>query len=67
MRTRPARITPSCPYCNEDHNPDIQCRYLPESPRFWLPEPKPVQPARPEKPQTITDAKGKLLAWRKVK
>lgn len=29
-----------CPYCNYDHDPDMQCWETPESVRFQLPEPK---------------------------
>ena len=41
MRTRLPRIAPGCPYCNEGHDPDIECRWKPESRRFQLSEPTP--------------------------
>jgi hypothetical protein len=63
MRTKPPHILPGCPYCNEDHNPDNECREMPESPRFQLPERKPPQPVRPRR--LLLDASGKLVAVRR--
>lgn len=36
MRTRPSNVTNACPYCDADHDPAIQCRLMPVSPRGWL-------------------------------
>jgi hypothetical protein len=58
MRTVPGHILPGCRYCNDDHNPDIQCRFLPESGRFWLNEPKPKTRMVPT---IIRDADGKAI------
>jgi hypothetical protein len=38
MRTTKAHILPGCVYCNFDHDPAIECRFMPESGRFQLPE-----------------------------
>ena len=38
MRTQIPRILPGCIYCNFDHDPAIECRFKPESPRFHYPE-----------------------------
>jgi hypothetical protein len=61
MRTRPAHIEPGCPWCDSDHDPDIECRSGPVSVRFELgPERKPVQPVR----ELIRDKDGKLIGVR---
>jgi hypothetical protein len=62
MRTRPARILPDCPYCNRDHNPDIECREMPESVRFRL-----VQARKPPHRELVTDASGKTIAVRTIR
>jgi hypothetical protein len=62
MRTSPSRFSPSCPYCNNDHDPAIECRFQPESTRFRLPESKPA--ARKPRPVRITAADGSLIGVR---
>jgi hypothetical protein len=61
MRTKPSNILNACPYCNNDHDPSIRCRYMPESARFQLGERKP-EPAKRTTP--VTDTTGKLIAVR---
>jgi hypothetical protein len=60
MRTRPAHIEPGCPYCNEDHDPDIECRY---APRFLLGT---TRPRLISEHRRITDENGKLVAVKVV-
>lgn len=38
MRTQPPHILPGCPYCNNDHDPSIECRFKPVSTRGHLTE-----------------------------
>jgi hypothetical protein len=64
MRTQPAHISPGCPWCNGEHNPDIQCRFEPESTRFQF---MPPQPAAVIRRELIRDANGKVIAVRTLK
>jgi hypothetical protein len=63
MRTRPAHILPSCPWCEADHDPAIECRFRPDSVRFHLNEPRPTRTVI----HRVTDPAGRVIAIRTTK
>jgi hypothetical protein len=62
VRTKPARIEPGCPYCDNDHDPAITCRNVASCLQQEM-RPKAAQP----KPTIILirDAAGNLIGVRK--
>lgn len=68
MRTKHEKVgVEDCPYCNNGHDPAIECRYIPQDVNGGgeLRDPKPPQPRKP--PTRVFDASGKLIAVYGVK
>jgi len=63
MRTRPARIEPACPYCDNDHDPAITCRVIAEIGQQILPPPR---PELKRKVTRITGPDGRTVAVKHV-